>query len=644
MPAKMLFNPSPTLPLGAAERWARKWLWALPLLASVLFVAGVLLWAHWAETEERAERHNTLIADALSSEAHLQNRLETEAARLRDLGHQLATLPRSPNGLAANSVVVDGLNYLWLSVTWLDANNRIVAHAPLRAPLSLARTQAPAEGAGHTLHLQWQVGAETLVVRYSTALLLRKAMPWWLTRKYDVQLIDGADQIIAAMDEVPLRLDTQGRDSYAVAMGAAMPNAYLELTSREPVRNFWRTLPLVLIAGFLFLMLIATLLLRRQVGQITGAVGALGKEAAWRRAMEDSALVGLRARDAEGRILYVNRTFCALVGLAEHDLVGLKPPLPYWPNDAVSEGMQRSERNLAGKAPRDGYEAVWQHRAGRQINVMVYESPLLNADGEQLGWMGSIIDITQRKQLEERERHQAEGMAQQARLITLGEVASALAHQLNQPLTAVISYSAGIQKVLQDAGYDHAVVLNALSQQEVQAKEAARIVKRIREFLTRRVPHREPLGLGDLLARTLELLARDLRANKLEVQLQLAAQLPLVYADAILIEQVLINLLRNAIDACSGAGQIRIVAAPSGVQFVRVDIEDNGHGLGGLGVNQLCAPFFSTKTDGMGMGLAICRSVIEVHHGYMDAGQSALGGARFSFTIPVYNTPSQLGS
>jgi len=239
-------------------------------------------------------------------------------------------------------------------------------------------------------------------------------------------------------------------------------------------------------------------------------------------------------------------------------------------------------------------------------------------------------------------------MAQQSRLTTLGEVASALAHQLNQPLTVIMGYNAGLQRMLLDAGYDNQAVLHALAQQGDQAAEAGRIVRRIREFLTRRAPQREACDLGAVARRAAALLQRDLQAADVQLQWALAPGLPLVFADPILLEQVLINLLRNAVDAirsqvptdrpeATGLGSIRITAQPSGQRFVRLDVEDSGPGLQGRTVKHLSAPFYSTKSDGMGMGLAICRSVIEVHHGGMDAGNSSLGGAGFSFTLPVFD-------
>lgn len=640
----MLVTQIPVIADLPDARWQRlrRTLWLLPLLASLVFVAGVLAWAYRADRDERSDRHATLIADALSSEAQLRDLLQSEQAHLRELATRLPTLERTTRGLAANPEVMEGLRRFWLGVTWLDANNRIVASVPEQDNAARAGLVPQSDASGLSAHLTETAGAEKVVLRYSPVLLLRRGMPWWLTRKYDVQLIDSNEQVIASVDQTPMRGDAQGRESYMVVVGANMPGAYLELALREVPQPFWRTLPLVLTGGFLGLMLVATLLLRRQVARISHAENAWRTEAAWRQAMEDSALVGLRARDADGRILYVNRTFCTMVGLPPEQLVGLRPPMPYWPPDALDEVMLRHKRNLEGNAPRDGYEALWCHQDGRRLNVMVFESPLIDARGQQIGWMGSIIDITARKQLEERERHQAEFMAQQSRLTTLGEVASALAHQLNQPLTVIMGYNAGLQRMLADAGYDNPAVLHALAQQGEQAGEAGRIVRRIREFLTRRAPQRESCDLAAVVQRAAALLQRDLRAAGVQVQWAFEGGLPAVFADPILLEQVLINLMRNAADAIASVrpgaetpGTIRISAQRSSERFVRMDVEDSGPGLAGRTIEALSAPFYSTKSEGMGMGLAICRSVIEVHHGGMDAGSSSLGGARFSFTLPV---------
>jgi two-component system, LuxR family, sensor histidine kinase DctS len=232
-------------------------------------------------------------------------------------------------------------------------------------------------------------------------------------------------------------------------------------------------------------------------------------------------------------------------------------------------------------------------------------------------------------------------MAHQARLTTLGEVASALAHQLNQPLTAVAGYNAGALRLLESAGCNDETVLQALRRLGEQAAEAGRIVRRIREFLTRRAPQRERVEPGDLARRAAALMQRDLQRLDIQLAWDWPLQLPAVDADPVLIEQVLINLLRNAADELAGVspGALRRIclgAQADGEGWVRVDVEDSGPGLGGHSIEQLTTAFYSTKPEGMGMGLAICRSVLEVHHGRLEAGMAALGGARFSVWLPVW--------
>ena len=616
-------------------------LWLAPLGLSLIFVLGVLAWVRANETEEQEQQRQTLISDALSTEAQLRDRIDEEQAHVRQLAAGLAGQVPSAAVLAAHPEVNAGLRRLWLAVTWLDARNRVLAEVP-------AESESNHSEDGLSLHLTARVAPDgVLVVRYAPALLLKRGVPWWLARKYDVQLVDSADQVIASSTESPLRAAQGPRPSYRVALTgplraspltqATLTDAALELTVRDPAVNAIRPLAWVLVAGFLPLIGAASWLLRRQMRQVERAEVAGRTEAAWRRAMEDSALVALRARDFDGRLLYVNRTLCEMVGLPAERLVGLLPPMPYWPPDALAEVAERNRRNLAGQAPREGYEARWQHSSGRMVDVMVFESPLVDAAGRQIGWMGSIIDITERKRLEERERRQIETLAHNARLTMLGEVASTLAHELNQPLTAIASYGAGVTNSLAKLGVQDELVLGALQRLGQQAAHAGRIVARIREFLTRREPRHEPCDLHEVITAAIELLRRDCQRRGVALEVTLAAAVPTVLADAVLIEQVVINLVRNAADALQSRETGRRIWVSSRVagDFVRVDVQDNGPGLQGRRVEQLCAPFYSTKSDGMGMGLAICRSIIEAHQGVLDASEAANGGALFSFSLPL---------
>jgi two-component system sensor histidine kinase DctS len=348
--------------------------------------------------------------------------------------------------------------------------------------------------------------------------------------------------------------------------------------------------------------------------------------------------VGIRARDLDGRLVYVNRTMADMVGYSTDELVGALPPMPYWPHEELVQAMERHQRNMAGNAPREGYESRWQHRDGHLVDVMVFEAPLVDAQGRQIGWMASILNITERKRLEDWERRQAETMAHHSRLTMLGEVASTLAHELNQPLSAIASYNAGVLNALRRDGQTDAAVLQALTRMGEQASHAGRIVKRIREFLTRREPQREPCDINQVVESATGLLKRDITRHAIEVSMQLDAHLPEVMADPILIEQVAANLVRNACDSvATREGSRRIIVQTTlgaGGRFVKVSVTDNGPGLGGRTIEALCAPFYSTKPDGMGMGLAICRSIVELHYGGLDAQDVIGGGACLSFTVP----------
>ena len=343
----------------------------------------MLAWVHANGVEEQELQYQTMISDALSAEAQLRGRIDEEQAHLRDLAAGLAGQVPSQALLAGRPEVNAGLRRLWLSVTWLDARNRVLAEVPDQAAASRLED-------GLSLHLTARVAPDgVLVVRYAPALLLKRGAPWWLARKYDLQLVDSGDQVIASSTESPVRAAQGPRPSYRVALTgplrvsplaeASLADAALELTLREPVPDGVKPLAWVLVAGFLPLIAVASWLLRRQMRQVQRAEGAWRTEAAWRRAMEDSSLVALRARDFEGRLLYVNRTFCDMVGLPAEQLVGLLPPMPYWPPEQLSEVAERNRRALAGQAPREGYESRWRHSSGRMLDVMVFESPVLNS-------------------------------------------------------------------------------------------------------------------------------------------------------------------------------------------------------------------------------------------------------------------------
>jgi two-component system sensor histidine kinase DctS len=644
-------QPPSVMPGAPASRaWARTlarrgaWWW-VPLVLSVLFTVSVAIWLQLSDRADMESRQRQLITDSLSLESQITDRVGEEQVQVNELARSF-DVSQPPEALARQEAVTDGLARLWQSISWVDADTRL----RVVVPEGIGIAERPGLSAHLSAPLRDAFGrpAGRFVVRYAPAVLLRQTVPWWLAHEYDVRLVDGYGQVVAD----PLNSgdhEAPPEESHRHSLEPAMPDTYLELSLHESLRPWWLRLPIVLMGVFLALIGVATALLRWQVNEVLRTQAALRTEAAWRQAMEDSLTVGLRARDIDGTLVYVNRAFCDLVGFPPEELIGRATPMPYWPPDAIADSMSRHLRNMAGGAPRDGYEARWVRKDGRPIDVMLYEAPLVDSSGRHIGWMGSILDITERKRLEERERHQTDSMAHQARLTMLGEVASALAHQLNQPLTSITGYAAGVKRLLERAGQPDARLVDAMTRLGDQAAEAGRIVKRIREFLTRRSPQRETMDLGDIAHRALALLARELRRLQLHVEWAVAPGLSKVDADPVLVEQVVLNLVRNACDEMAGVPasqrRLRVSISRAGTSarpgasdadgFLRLDVEDAGPGLRGRTVEQLVTPFYSTKPDGMGMGLAICRSIIEAHHGAFDATDSAWGGARFSFTLPV---------
>jgi len=615
-------------------------LWAWPLVLSMVAVLGVVYWMVTTARDEREARRAEMISDALSLEAQIAGWLDGESAKLKAVGDVMAAGGLGRDDFTRHALVLDGLRRFWISVTWLDASGRIVAQVPDDALPPNAPLRAGGNESGLSGHLTATLkDGGVLIARYSSANLLRQRVPWWLASKYDIRLIDISDDVIAATVAGERRADQLW---YRKALGATLPDAWLELAVREPLQPWWRTLPMALMAGFVLLLAGTSWMLRRQMMGVARAEEAWRTEAAWRTAMEDSLAVGIRARDLDGRLVYVNRAMADMVGYTPEELVGAMPPMPYWPRDELQQAMDRHLRNMAGKAPRDGYESRWQHRQGHLVDVMVFEAPLVDAQGRQIGWMASVLNITERRRLEERERRQAETMAHHARLTMLGEVASTLAHELNQPLSAIASYNAGVLNGLKRQGMTDLTLLQALERMGEQAAHAGRIVKRIREFLTRREPQREPCDINDIVRSATRLLHREIGRLGIHVDMQLDAELPAVMADPILLEQVVANLVRNACDAVSSRDVDRRIevhtSRGAGAGFVKVSVTDNGPGLGGRDIETLCTPFFSTKTEGMGMGLAICRSIVELHYGGLDAMEVPGGGACISFTVPMIKT------
>ncbi|MBV8603666.1 MAG: PAS domain S-box protein [Pelomonas sp.] len=615
-------------------------LWWLPLVLGLVFALVAAVWLQHEDQLEADNQQTTLITDALSLEATLRGVVQAEQERLdqmaRDLGRARPDQPR-PH-LQDDERLLQALRRGWVSVTWLGPDQRILQEAP-----DSAAVVASGRGQGLSIHLHAPVvdaaGVQRgeLIARLQAGQLLRQYVPWWLARRYEVRMLDQNDIEISGAADQPQGLPDGV--SHRISFDPPLPGVSLELTARDKLRRWHQRLPALLLPGFLVLIGWASWLLRRQMKRALTVSNAWRTEAGWRRVMEDSMQVGLRARDLDGRLLYVNRRFEQLVGIPAERLIGAGVPYPYWLPGDIEDAMMRHHRNLAGNAPPGGYEATWRHSGGREIRVVVLDAPLIDASGRQVGWLGSVLDITARRAAEERERRQFEQLAHHARLTTFGEIASTLAHELNQPLTVINSYSTGLLNAMRNRAMPEADMLGALQTLADHAAQAGRIVARIREFLSRHEPRDEAVDLEQVVRQAGELLGQEFAQRDVVVTIRVAPALRPVRGDPVLLEQVFVNLMRNSADAMaatpSAERRLDVDLAPAG-GFMRADLRDRGAGLNGLTIGELCQPFFSTKREGMGLGLAICRSLIESHQGAFDAADAPGGGAVFSVTLPCW--------
>ncbi len=380
----------------------------------------------------------------------------------------------------------------------------------------------------------------------------------------------------------------------------------------------------------------------RDINRRLATEGALRQQVIFRTAMENSLVTGLRARDMQGRLTYVNPAFCNMVGFPADQIIGRLPPMPYWAPEAFAEYKQRFSDLLAGTVPANGFETIYQHANGTKISVLIYESALIDETGKQTGWMSSILDISELKRAQELSRQQEEKLHASARLATMGEIASMLAHELNQPLAAISSYTTGAMNIVEADNVEKNLLLGALSKVNAQAQRAGQIIRSVHEFVKKREATREQVDICELIQNTMPLIELQGQASHIHIQWLPTKNLPPVLADHVLIEQVLLNLTRNAIEAMqdtpTGHRNLRIQASIDiENDQVLVEVSDRGTGIPAAIAEQLFSPFFSTKASGMGMGLNICRTAIEFHGGKLTHSDNPAGGTIFRFALPAFH-------
>ncbi|TNF61382.1 MAG: PAS domain S-box protein, partial [Burkholderiales bacterium] len=602
-------SPAPATGGLSPLRSHRWWLWgALLLLVGPLLGVLVFLAAAYEEGRDQA----ALERDAEALATDMRSALFRNVQTLQSL-HSIAPTPGSWIGSAAE---VLQRHREMVRLEWRDPARRLLASrdsayvgdlfsamgrnqslVQMRQACETARRlSGPAFSPSYFWPLGDGTGYELMDMCLPVAragessgfLVVTYSLPGLLTELTDRERLRGRSLAFTEPDGTRLAMHGSVSDLRRLQRASAvldLPGHTLMLRLEGPRivgSGFIGLFPnlLTAVVGALSLSLLAVLvLLGRDMRRRQQAEHELADALAFRQAMENSLVTGLRARDMQGRITYVNPAFCQMVGYRAEELVGAGVPFPWWPTELADEYGQRQAVRLAGQTlPREGYESVFQRRDGTRFPVLIIEAPLMDAQGVQTGFMGAILDLTEQRRIEELNRASQERLQATARLATMGEMASLLSHELNQPLAAISSYATGSLNLLdQPAALPQGDIRQAMRRIAEQADRAGRVIKSVADFVRRRDQVREAVNPSDLIEAIRPLL--DLQAKKqgIRLQLRVAPGCPAVVCDRTMIEQVLLNLARNGMQAMP-VGEPPMA---SGLRVLGIDVGPSARPQGG---------------------------------------------------------------
>lgn len=643
-------------------KWSSWYLTALKLAVGLLIVLLIVLF--WLLRQDEAdEQRSTLIADVLWLEQSISFHLEGNAEQFQQLANDLA------KGNNRNALFELRSQHLLKNspdlqqLIWLDSSAQPLSLQPTQRLPRLgfdglgdeiqSRSIEMASKLGKTVYTDAYRAADAnqievyspifengqyrgaLVSVYPLNSLLKHIVPWWFAEKYQVRILDGNGNTLASKSKIS---DSATTVSYVIPFDPPGFGMVLQVAAYRSNINLAQTMIAALIIALAAAMLLSLWIMRGHIQSRIAAEQALRSAHAFRKAMEDSLTVGMRARDLEGRITYANPAFCRMVGFSVDELINARQPINYWAPEDSERAQAFHEAVVEGNAPREGVEFRFMRKDGSRFDALIHEAPLINEDGLHTGWMASVVDVTARKHIEEIARQQQEKLQFTSRLTTMGEMASTLAHELNQPLAAISSYNTGCLNKLESGQFTADELKNALTKLGVQAQRAGRIIGRVHDFVRKSEPKLAPCDLAEVIDDSVGFMQAAAKLLNIRIVLEIQDVSPKLLADRVMIEQVLLNLMRNGIEAMSNVGperrRLTIKLNQVGDQM-QISVVDLGPGIPAAVSEKLFTPFFSTKTDGMGIGLNICRSIIEFHHGRLWVEDNPDGGCIFVITLPI---------
>jgi len=383
--------------------------------------------------------------------------------------------------------------------------------------------------------------------------------------------------------------------------------------------------------------------------------------------------------DDQGLVQMINRTGANLLGYEEAEIVGRN-----WFDNFLPRELGPMVKKVFGQLmrgetePVEYYENTVLTRTGKERLVTWHNTVIRREDGSIRASLSSGQDVTEQRLAQEqlaqyqdhleslveertvqlesaneklrqayRERveieeqvneHRAQ-LAHVCRLSTMSELATTISHELNQPLAAVTNYATGIRRRVQESRELTPEIMDALEQIVIQAERAGKVLQRTREFVTSRTVQMDQVALDEVIRRSVELMLPKAERQAVEVRVMCDPALPEIRGDAIQLEQVIVNLLSNAIEALDDSGgglrEVEIMAQQIPDREIEITVHDSGPGIDREMANALFEAFMTTKTNGMGMGLSISRSIVEAHEGRMWIDTDTPSGATFRIRLPM---------
>jgi PAS domain S-box-containing protein len=410
-----------------------------------------------------------------------------------------------------------------------------------------------------------------------------------------------------------------------------------QFTFADAVRKYWVAIVSTLV--FFILLAVITMLVLRLNAELKKSKSRLERQYSL---ILDSVADGIYGVDLDGNSTFVNKAMERITGWSAARMIGRNQHAILHHTRANGEAHPAEQcpvyKTFRDQQPRFVEDDIFWRRDGSSFPVEYSATPLRDEKNQTIGSVVIFRDISERKKAEAESRKYRSELAHMARVSTMGEMASGMAHELNQPLTAISTNADACIRLTESGAFNNETLGDILETISQQAKRAGAIIQQLRNFIRKEMPDRNPVDLNEITRDVLVMLQHNLAESAVELSLDLDDELPRVQAQNIQIAQVIVNLVINAIEAMSACvakpKKLTIQTRSNRAQAVTFTISDSGKGIDADIQRRLFTPFATSKQSGMGLGLSISKNIIEEHGGDLLLKHSSSEGSVFEFTLP----------